>query len=153
VRRNTDPFVVDDDVAGVNDVRRCALERHSVVDVDVGATELRLGGRRVSSRRVPDNEVGVTTDRDATLSAESRKDGNDERMQDVLNEFLFTTAQPSFLERFFSNGVFYGKRPAYTICSRMNGNQPSQTDCVMQKHLLRFPLKQKNFESRSYCTV
>jgi len=53
----------------------------------------------------------------------------------------------------FSDGVFYGKRPAYTVCSRMNGTQPSQTDYVMQKHLLRFLLELKNFESRSYRTV
>ena len=31
----------------------------------------------------------------------------------------------------FSDGAFYGKRPAYTICSRINGTQPSQTDYVM----------------------
>jgi len=37
-------------------------------------------------------------------------------------------------ERFFDR-VFYGNRPAYTICYRANGTQSLQTDCAMQKHL------------------
>ena len=52
-------------------MRRSSDERHSIIDVDVGASSpcLRLGGHRVWGASVPDDQVGVTSHRNTTLNS------------------------------------------------------------------------------------
>jgi len=66
-QKNTDAFVVDNDMSSVDNVCSCSTERHSIKHIDISTATLRLDRYCPLLGAVPDNYVSITADCNTSL--------------------------------------------------------------------------------------